>query len=152
MKRSVFFYVCFLLIGHGVMAQANKALEREQKRTIETFFEGMSKHDTTLIKTVLHPEAHFSTVLHPKNKATKFKVEAVADFMKQVANKNDTLVLEERLLGFKHFQGDALATVWTPYKFYINQKLSHSGHNNFTMVYLEGKWLITAIIDTRKRP
>ena len=45
----------------------------------------------------------------------------------------------------------SLASVWTPYKFYLNGKLSHCGTNSFQLVKTSEGWKIQYIIDTRRR-
>jgi hypothetical protein len=44
-----------------------------------------------------------------------------------------------------------LASVWTPYTFYINGKESHSGTNSFQLVKTAEGWKIQYILDTRRR-
>ena len=44
-----------------------------------------------------------------------------------------------------------LATVWTPYQFYYQEKFSHCGVNTFTLVRQKGEWKINYIIDTRRK-
>jgi hypothetical protein len=55
------------------------------------------------------------------------------------------------LLDYKIQIDEDLATVWTPYHFFVNSKLSHCGANAFTLVKIAGKWKIIAIIDTRRK-
>ena len=45
----------------------------------------------------------------------------------------------------------SLASVWTPYKFYLNGKVSHTGTNSFQLVKTAEGWKIQYIIDTRRR-
>ena len=45
----------------------------------------------------------------------------------------------------------ALASVWTPYKFYFNGKFSHCGVNSFQLVRMNNTWKVQYIIDTRRR-
>jgi len=47
----------------------------------------------------------------------------------------------------EHVDGD-FASVWTPYKFYEDGKLHHTGTNNFCLWKSPDKsWLITAVQD-----
>jgi hypothetical protein len=45
----------------------------------------------------------------------------------------------------------SLASVWTPYSFYINGKRSHCGTNSFQLVKMADGWKIQYIIDTRRK-
>jgi hypothetical protein len=44
-----------------------------------------------------------------------------------------------------------LASVWTPYNFYLDNKFSHCGVNSFQMVRLNDVWKIQYLIDTRRK-
>ena len=67
-----------------------------------------------------------------------------------MAEISKNLIFEERLLDYKIQQDGFTAQVWTPYEFYVNNKLSHSGNNAFSLVKENGAWKIIFIIDTRK--
>jgi len=60
-------------------------------------------------------------------------------------------VLFEKLLDYKIQIDGPLAHVWTPYEFYVNGKLSHSGVNSFTLFKEKDAWQIIHIIDTRRK-
>jgi hypothetical protein len=44
-----------------------------------------------------------------------------------------------------------MAHVWAPYEFYINDKLSHTGVNTFTLFKEKDIWKIIYLIDTRRK-
>ena len=125
--------------------------EAQIKKTIETFFEGMYKRDTTLLKSVLHKDCSLNSVNIKPNQSASQKSESIAGFLKSISTIPANLALEERLLDHKIQIDEALAIDWTPYEFYVNQKLSHQGTNVFTLTKTENTWKIFAIIDTRKR-
>jgi hypothetical protein len=58
---------------------------------------------------------------------------------------------EERLLDYSIQVDGAMAHVWTPYEFYVNNKFSHKGVNAFTLFKDNGLWKIVYLIDTRRR-
>jgi len=39
-----------------------------------------------------------------------------------------------------------LATVWTPYDFYVDGRFSHCGINNFSMLRTDAGWIITGVV------
>jgi len=45
----------------------------------------------------------------------------------------------------------ALASVWTPYSFYYNNKLSHCGVNVLLLILTNSGWKIQYVIDTRRK-
>ncbi|MGS2721562.1 nuclear transport factor 2 family protein [Paraglaciecola aestuariivivens] len=55
--------------------------------------------------------------------------------------------LDEHLLAIDVQQQDTLASVWTPFAFYVNDQLSHCGSNSFQLIKRNGSWKIHYLID-----
>ena len=147
MKKSV---LLFFILNALISAQAQTA-EDSVKMTINTFFEGMKKSDTTLIRSTMTEGVIFQTIARTKEGNLTVRTESVNDFLNQVAKPPKEGALDERI-SFDVVRVDgALASVWTPYKFYVGEKFIHCGANSFQMVRLDGKWKIQYIIDTRRR-
>ncbi len=124
--------------------------EDSVKMTINHFFEGMKKSDTTLIRTTLTEGVIFQTITRKKDGNLMVKTENVNEFLTFIANPQKD-VADERIT-FESIKIDgALASVWTPYKFYSGEKFSHCGANSFQLVKVDGAWKIQYIIDTRRR-
>lgn len=134
-------YVCFLKA---------QTVEDSVKMTINRFFEGMKKGDTTILRSTLTEGAIFQTIARKKEGGLMVRTENVNDFIKFVGEpKKD--IPDERIT-FETVKIDgALASVWTPYKFYMGEKFSHCGANSFQLVKTDGSWKIQYIIDTRRR-
>jgi hypothetical protein len=135
------------LIGLSGYAQSDEQLIQQ---TVEKFFEGMYKRDTLLIKSVMHPDCALNSVIIRPDKPISQKKDAMAGFYKSISSIPANVKLEERLLEHKIQVDVALATDWTPYELYVNDKLSHKGTNVFTLTKIDNVWKIFAIIDTRK--
>jgi hypothetical protein len=148
MKKIFIVFILTVGFSKTTFAQTEEA---QIKKTIETFFEGMYKRDTILLKSVLHKDCSLNSVNIKPNQAASQKSESMAGFLKSISSIPANVALEERLLGHKIQIDEALAIDWTPYEFYVNQKLSHQGTNVFTLTKTENTWKIFAIIDTRKR-
>ncbi len=148
MIKKIYVLTGLLMMSNVLMAQNQ---ELAIKGTIETFFKAMYARDSTLMKTVMHPNSTLNSVNISPGKDSKLDQTPLTGFYKAIANIKADLKIEERLLDHKILIDEDLATDWTPYEFYVNDKLSHKGTNVFTLVKLKGQWLITAIIDTRKR-
>ncbi len=148
MKKILF--ILILTFGYSKIT-FGQSEEAQIKKTIETFFEGMYKRDTMLIKSVLHKNCSLNSVNIKPDQAATQKSESIGGFLKSISTIPQNVVLEERLLNHKIQIDEALAIDWTPYEFYVNQKLSHQGTNVFTLIKTENTWRIFAIIDTRKR-
>lgn len=58
-----------------------------------------------------------------------------------------TKYLDEHLLSNAIQESGNLATVWTPYAFYLDGKLSHCGVNSFQLVKINKIWKIHYLID-----
>ena len=77
--------------------------------------------------------------------------------MKKILVKNgvnpDVLIIDNSSIDtFETIKIDgALASVWTPYKFYSGATFSHCGANSFQLVKIDGAWKIQYIIDTRRK-
>lgn len=146
MKKLLFSFFA-ILASLNVFAQTDEQLIQ---KTVETFFEGMHKRDTTLIKSVMHPDCALNSVIIRPGKPVSQKHEAMAGFYKSIGSIPANVKLEERLLEHKILADVALAVDWTPYELYVNDKLSHKGTNVFTLTKIDNVWKIFSIIDTRK--
>ena len=125
--------------------------EQEVKNTIDTFFQGLHAGDTVLIKQVIHPEVKMQTTFFNNKGLPVLRTSSSDQFLKSVGSKKPEDKWFEKLLDYKiHIDGN-LASAWTPYEFYLNENFSHCGVNSFQLVKLEEGWVITYLIDTRRR-
>jgi hypothetical protein len=140
-----------LLLGSATTALAQKtAAETEAvKQTIQSFFEGMRKGDSTLVRRALAPGAVFHS-LSNRNGQTQLRPENPADFVKAVGTPHQE-VWDERITFDKVLIDANLASVWTPYEFYLGSTFSHCGYNSFQLVKLADGWKIAHVIDTRRK-
>ena len=141
--------IFFIHLGIISFAQTATA-EDSVKLTINMFFEGMKTSDTTLIRSTMADGVIFQTITRQKNGELMVKTEDVGDFLKYIATPQKA-VADERIT-FETIKIDgALASVWTPYKFYAGEKFSHCGANSFQLVKIKNLWKIQYLIDTRRR-
>ncbi|MCB2377140.1 nuclear transport factor 2 family protein [Hymenobacter sp. BT635] len=142
----------FLLLAAGspaARAQTSPAETAAVKKTITTFFDGMRKTDSAMIRSTLAPGVVLHTIVS-RNGAMQVGTEQVNEFLKAVGTPHKE-VYDERIT-FEQVLIDAnLASVWTPYQFYVGPKFSHCGYNSFQLVKLAGGWKIAHIIDTRRK-
>ncbi len=124
--------------------------EAAVKKTIGQLFEGMRKGDSSLVKGAFAPAAVLQTISSPAGKPVIVRTEPLQAFLNAVG-KPHTDVWDERI-EYGHIAiDDKLASVWTPYKFYLGQQFSHCGVNSFQLVKLEEGWKIVYLIDTRRK-
>ena len=139
--------VVYLLI---LLPFYSHAQNQEVENTVKTFFEGFHAKDTIKIKSVCHATMVLQSIIEGP-KGTKLVDEKTSEFYKSFSTFPADLKFEERILSYKVQIDGAMAHAWTPYEFYINGKLSHSGVNAFTLFKENNQWKIIYIIDTRRK-
>ena len=139
------FALSLLFISSLIQAQ-----EKEVQQTIEVFFEGFHQKDSLKIKSVCAEKMILQSISEGK-KGNKFEDEKPSDFYKSIVTIPNDLQFEEKILSYNIQVDGAMAHIWTPYEFYINGKLSHSGVNAFTLFKENSTWKIIYIIDTRRQ-
>lgn len=137
-----------LLLTYRVPAQTASETDAV-KTTIRSFFDGMRKGDSTLVRSTLAPGAVFHTIA-AKNGQTQLRPENPTEFVKMVGTAHQE-VYDERISFDKILIDANLASVWTPYEFYLGSTFSHCGYNSFQLVKLAGGWKIAHVIDTRRK-
>jgi len=144
------YLLVFVLVFFAIIAKGQSTEDTSIKETINNLFEGMRKSDAALIKSAFSETAVLQTI--KKNKEGKLIVENenVADFLTAVT-KPHTEAYDERIV-FETIKIDGpLASVWTPYKFYVGTAFSHCGVDSYQLVKIDGKWKIQYLIDTRRK-
>ena len=139
-----------LFLCSGLYSQ-NSAAEKKIKSTIHTFFEGLHHGDTILIKRTIHKDLKLQTTFVNQEGKSVLRTQAKSDFLKSIAAKNPSDVWLEKLRSFDVKIDGNLASVWTPYEFYVNNKFSHCGTNSFQLFNNNGTWEIIFIVDTRNK-
>ncbi|HEX8427097.1 nuclear transport factor 2 family protein [Hymenobacter sp.] len=142
----------FLVSATCATAQTTAAATAEPeavKKTIQTFFEGMRKGDSTLVRSTFAPGAVFHTIAN-RNGTTELRSENPSEFVKAVGKPHKE-IWDERITFDKVLIDANLASVWTPYEFYLGSTFSHCGYNSFQLVKLAGGWKIAHVIDTRRK-
>jgi hypothetical protein len=146
MNKSIIIAIIFCL---GFLTQLH-AQEAEIQKVIETLFDGMKNKNASLVAQCFHPEAMMHTTLSKDNGAT-LGGNSVQDFINRIATTPAETILDERILSYKiNIDGD-MASVWTPYEFYVNDNFSHRGVNSFQLIRTAEGWKITYVIDTRRK-
>ncbi|WP_036841292.1 nuclear transport factor 2 family protein [Polaribacter sp. Hel_I_88] len=149
--------LCSVMFSVTLVAQKNtqaydiKTSEFKVKKVIETFFEALHKGDSTLMKSTLHKEVKIQTTSTDKKGLRILKTEPAATLLSSVANKKPENIYFEKLLSYNIKVDGNLASVWTPYEFYVNGNFSHCGANSFQLFYNNNEWEIIFLVDMRRR-
>ncbi|MBL7826152.1 MAG: hypothetical protein JNJ57_05935 [Saprospiraceae bacterium] len=145
-------YSIILTLGLFSAAQnlAAQQDERAVKAVINRFFEGLEKGDTSLLKSTCTDNPVLQTYMADKSGALVIMTEDYTDLLNFVGTpKKDSY--DERIKFKAVLVEKSLASVWTPYVFYLNGKISHCGTNSFQLVKTSQGWKIQYIIDTRRK-
>ncbi|KGO87165.1 Cif family virulence factor [Flavobacterium suncheonense] len=137
-----------LLLIIFCFSTASFAQKAEVENTVKTFFEAFHAKDTLKIKSVCHENLILQSIMEGP-KGTKFETEKTSEFYKSIATFPANMTFEEQILSYNIQIDGKMAHAWTPYEFYINGKLSHSGVNAFTFYKENDVWKIIHLIDTR---
>ncbi|MCI5058289.1 MAG: nuclear transport factor 2 family protein [Flavobacteriales bacterium] len=119
--------------------------------TTQKLFDGIAQHDSNLIKSCMDESAELRSVFKSKDGEIKIHTENRQNFIRSIM-KSKKYKLEERIISWSVHVDGLIASVWTPYEFYINDSLSHSGTNALILKRSsELGWRIVSIIDSRTR-
>lgn len=142
----IYTIIFFLLLGISSYAQKEDA-----QKCIESFFEGFHQRDSAKIKLVCSDKMILQSISESAAKGNRLSNESAKEFYKSIASIPSNIKFQEKILSYNIQIDGTMAHVWTPYEFYINDKLSHTGVNAFTLFKEKDSWKIIYIIDTRRK-
>ncbi|WP_406843650.1 nuclear transport factor 2 family protein [Flavobacterium soyae] len=142
----IYFILFFLLLGLSSNAQ-----KQEVQKAIEIFFEGFHQKDSVKIKTVCADKMILQSISESSVKGNKLSNESAGEFYKSIGTIPSTMKFLEKILSYNVQIDGSMAHVWAPYEFYLNDKLSHTGVNSFTLFKEKDSWKIIYLIDTRRK-
>ncbi|SNR99721.1 nuclear transport factor 2 family protein [Flavobacterium sp. ov086] len=143
---KIYVVLALLLVG-----LASNAQQQDVQKTIESFFEGFHQKDTIKLKSVCSDKIILQSISESKTKGNKLSDETAKEFYKSIATIPSNLKFNEKILSYNIQIDGSMAHVWAPYEFYLNDKLSHSGVNTFTLFKEKDTWRIIYLIDTRRK-
>lgn len=139
------FFLLILIFSISVNAQ-----NQEVQKTIETFFEAFHAKDTIKLKSICSDKIILQSI-QENAKGGKLSDEVASEFYKSIASIPANFNFQEKILSYSIQVDGTMAHAWTPYEFYINDKLSHKGVNAFTLFKENDVWKIIYCIDTRRK-
>lgn len=143
-------FLCGLMLLCSACAAFAQKEDKAIKAVINQFFEGMQKGDTALIRGACTAAPVLQSYMNNEKGELTVQTEDFEDFIRFVGTPTPNKY-EERIEFEAIHAEKSLASVWTPYTFWVNEKLSHCGTNSFQLVKTESGWKIQYIIDTRRR-
>ncbi|MDO7849750.1 nuclear transport factor 2 family protein [Hymenobacter sp. M29] len=152
MNKSATFLLLSGLLAAAPAAKAQTAASETQavQQTVTAFFDGMRRGDSTAVRRTLAPAAVFHGFGGKPGQPPTLEIESINGFLKAVGTPHPA-VWDERVTFERVLIDAGLASVWTPYEFYLGSKFSHCGYDSFQLVKLADGWKIAHIIDTRRK-
>lgn len=139
-------YLTLLLLPWFAAAQND---EDSIKETINRLFDGMRQSDSKSVRGCFTQTAILQTVSRNKDGEIMVRTDHVDSFAASLAKPHD--LYDERIV-FESIRIDgSLASVWTPYRFFVGSRLNHCGVNSFQLVKTQDGWKIQYLIDTRRK-
>jgi hypothetical protein len=129
----------------------SNAQKQEVQKCIETFFEGFHQKDSIKMKLVCSDKIILQSISENPLKGNKLSDETAKEFYKSIASIPASMKFQEKILSYNIQIDGSMAHVWAPYEFYLNDKLSHTGVNTFTLFKEKDSWKIIYLIDTRRK-
>lgn len=137
------FIILFILSIHTIsIAQSPDPVE-----TITNLFLAMETNDSSLARKLFTEDAMLFTIY---NDSSKVPVKVPADRLIEAFGKPKEDHWQEPFWNEVVKIDDRFASIWVDYAFYLNGKLSHCGVDAFHMVYIESRWKIFHLTDTRR--
>lgn len=118
---------------------------------VKTFFEDFHRQDTLQLADHFVSDAVMKSISQDATGQTKISTVAIERFVQSIGSIPSNRKFEEKILAYEVQKDGLMAQVWTPYEFYVDQKLSHTGVNLFVLSKVNEEWKIVFLIDTRYR-
>lgn len=109
----------------------------------------MRSGDSAMVKAVFAEGAVIQTISTRKAGVPEVVTAPLQQFLNAVGTPH-TDVWDERITVDRIMVDGPLASVWTPYRFYIGERFSHCGVNSFQLMKTDGGWKIIYLVDTRR--
>lgn len=145
MKNQTILTLFLLLIHHPL--QATRSQTEEILTPINQLFDGMRESDGNKVREAFAENA----VMHRAHAA--LKPGGTPEKFAQAVESSKDQVWDEKIWDIRVQVDDKLASVWTQFAFYLDDKLSHCGVNSFQLYHFAEGWKIIYLVDTfRKSP
>ncbi|MFQ5690525.1 MAG: nuclear transport factor 2 family protein [Gemmatimonadota bacterium] len=122
--------------------------EEEVLSVVRALFDAMRARDSAAVRAVFNEDARLVTTIDRAG-VPAVRLSTIDGFVEVIASA--TADLDERIRDPEVRIDDDLATVWTPYAFFLDGEFSHCGVDAFLLTRTRDGWKIVHIADTRRR-
>jgi hypothetical protein len=148
-RHALFLIVAALAAVQPAAAQtAQTTAEQEVRQVVERMFNGMRTGDTTMVRSVFHPQARLQSTSVRQGVPT-LRTDSIDAFIRFIGTPH-TEVYDERISNVQIRVDGELATAWMDYSFYRGTQFSHCGVNAFQLFRSPAGWKIIQVADTRR--
>lgn len=144
--RFIFLFIAVFSATY-LQGQSNEKIAVRQ--VIDQLFDGMRQSDSTLVKPLFVRGATLASIIVGKDNKVSKQQSGAQRFIKAIGQPKDQ-VWNEIIWSYDIKIDGPMASAWTEYSFYIDDKLSHCGVNVFELINLAEGWKISQITDTRR--
>ena len=135
----------FVVSGLSRMTHAQSPTDRERQailKVVQTFFDTMTAKDIDGAREILVPQGRF----HAMRAGSEPRSLANEEYLAQLQASKQTM--RERIWNPDVRVHGAIATMWAPYDFWIDGKLSHCGVDAFDLIKTDKGWKIAGGVYT----
>lgn len=140
MKRSIFIFIVTVMAAFAAFAQ-----KQDDKAAaigiVNQLFTEMAASNPAGIVALHTPTSDLAGVFRTKEGKTRYQAINGEAFSQMFKDKSRGVMKEEMYAPNVEVSGD-WAMVWGRYVFWVNDKLSHCGINQFNLVRIDGAWKI----------
>ena len=147
MKQGLLF---LFLLGFFVSYGQHSDQRMEVIGVVERLFEGMCNADSSAVRNTFHPDIRLQTT-YLDNEGNPQMVQGDIERFLGSISESEPGTLNEVIWSYDIRIAQNVASVWTPYSFFVKDKLSHCGVNTFQLFRSMKGWQIVQIMDTRQR-
>ncbi len=137
--------ICLPLPGIAQTADA----EMKVRARIEALFSAMRQGDSATLRTLMHPDLRMMTVGEEPDGTPFLRTGNLQGWLDAVGGAGPG-TLDERVWSYAIEVDGDLASVWTPYTFFLNGQVHHCGVNAFQLFRTTAGWQIIQVTDTRR--
>ena len=140
--RVALFIILFVFVvsGFSRMTQAQSTTDRERDailKVVQIFFDTMTARDVDSAREILVPQGRF----HAMRAGSEPRSLSNEEYLAQLQASKQTM--RERIWNPEVRIHGAIATMWAPYDFWIDGKLSHCGVDAFDLIKTADGWKIS---------
>ena len=134
-----------VFVASNALAQAPNPERDAVLNTVQAFFDTMTARDVEGARKILQPQGRFHAM---RMRDGKTEVRAFANEEYFADLQASTQKMQERIWNPEVRVHGPIASVWAPYDFWIDGKLSHCGVDQFDLIKTEDGWKLAGGVYT----